>query len=666
MSFVVRDGKCDVILAAAPNVEVWPSVGVRTLATLCSDLGLTVGVYGGESLAVRGVLPLPSTGGIAMIQDSQNRVHRMEARAIVKVSPAIDFPTPFAGWETPGLLHIAAAERLMDTLQDSPAQNRAHWSPATVILGTGNRALRLGSRYLELGVPEVICVESYLQWGAKRYAGWEVERRRFEILGGKSIEASPVSLTPKSAMLWELRLQDFRGIRVIDVARVIAAGPFAPKSGTREYPHGSFLFEFEQTALEQRRDDVEGWRLEEERGNWLGSRIVKALVTDLASRREEREHIDAIYRSSRGRLKRFFRHREKPFAPAYEGKWFSSAHSKILKTFSGVPQQEHRKRPLASIECFEDMSCTICQKACPEDAIHFLRTSRTDEQSTPRILDEAKCTGCAKCVAVCPSGAVSLVQENDDRTFSSLLLPIRGPGQWKAGEFGTLVNRRGEPLGSARVGAVTQAQDPGEFSTVQLEVPTHLLWEARGIRSSKQAAGREESLFSSQYEGVPSVEKVEVTLDGEKRYVRDKVNVSVALVEIGRGRAGDSLLCKDGSCGLCYVSVDGVKKLGCQTRIRKGMAIKVGIESLTIEKDMLCPCLGIRLAQVEERVKHGKLHSPEAVLSVTHVGEGKCHGQLCMGAFRRALESWGMDTSGWIDWRFPWTDWIVSAGSNQA
>lgn len=155
-------------------------------------------------------------------------------------------------------------------------------------------------------------------------------------------------------------------------------------------------------------------------------------------------------------------------------------------------------------------------------------------------------------------------------------------------------------------------------------------------------------------------EKVEITLNGEKRLVRDRVPISVALFEIGQSRPDDVLFCKDGSCGLCHISVDSVKKPACQTRIHRGMAIRIDSSQPNLNYDVLCPCLGVTREHVIERLKQGKLQSPEAVLSVTHVGEGKCHGQLCMGAFRRVLLDQGLDVSQWIDWRFPWSDWILT------
>jgi D-hydroxyproline dehydrogenase subunit gamma len=204
---------------------------------------------------------------------------------------------------------------------------------------------------------------------------------------------------------------------------------------------------------------------------------------------------------------------------------------------------------------------------------------------------------------------------------------------------------------------------------VQLEVPTHLLWEARGMKKPRgSASSAEDRAYLEAAERSASAEgKVEVTLDGEKRFVRAGIPIAVSLFEMGQSRPEDVLLCPDGSCRLCQISVDGVRKLACQTPVHKGMAIRRGLEAGGAaapaeagQGNALCPCMGITAEKVAERVSHGRLQSPEAVLSALHVGEGKCHGQLCMSAFRRVLLDQGLEASQWIDWRFPWTEWVLA------
>jgi formate hydrogenlyase subunit 6/NADH:ubiquinone oxidoreductase subunit I len=669
MSFSVRDGKFDVVVVAGPGLEVWPSVGARAISLICAEAGLTVGLFGGENIQVRGVVPLPGTGALVLAQDVQGRIHRIRARAVVKMSAPLAFPQPFPGWRSQGLIPMSTALRLS-------RESKVRWDPLTVILGTGNRALRFGSGLLESGVPEVYCVETYTEWGAKRFAGWEVERRRFEMNGGKIIEAKPLSLTPKGPLRWELRLQDKVGVRVLDVARVISAGPFRDVPEIKEYPPGSLLFELSQTSSANRAEDVEGWSLEEERGKWLAGKIVKALVTDLG---EIREELDQVIRRSKGRMKRYLQHREQPFTPNYQGKWIVFADAKRIRQFTGMPQAEHKKRKIAALECFEEIPCNLCQTVCPEKAIDIGKVPR----KTP-VLDETRCTSCGLCLDACPSGSISMIQECEDRSLSYLTLPWKGLRPWKTGEFAILANRRGENLGSARVTNVTQSG----VQWVELEVPTHLVWEARALKRNRSAVSpaalsalEDERYLESVSRQAQEAEekKIEITIDGEKRLVRDQIPVTVALFEIGRGRAEDVLFCRDGSCGLCHVMVDGVKKLACQTPTHKGMALRLNVPAsistlgsnaiapqsapgASAGENHLCPCQKVKASEVIERMSQGKLQSPEAVVSVTHVGEGKCHGQLCRNGFREVLLDQGLDAAEWIDWRFPWSEWVLTNG----
>lgn len=658
MNFSIRDGKFDVVIAAGPRIENWPSIGVRTLSILCAEMGLSVGQFGGESMLVRGIIPLPGTGGLVLIEDIQKRIHRIHARAIVRVSADSSLPDPFLGWRSQGVLPLSVAKRLF-------RESRIRWEPCTVILGTGNAALHFGTQLLEKGLPEVICVESYFQWGAKRFSGWEVERRYFETLGGKLIEAKPIQLVQKAPLLWQLRLQDSQGIRVIEVGRVISAGPFRDSSSIREWPPGSLLFELEQTASNTKAEDFEGWATEEERGKWLAGKIVRTLVSDLGSKRDE---IDPIFKRAKLKLKRYLKHREEPYTPTYQGKWLKISESKNIKNFSGTPKTLHHQKPMASIECFEEISCNLCQLACPTKAIQIGQIPRHNQP----ILNESACTSCGKCLSTCPSNSIVMIQEKEMNTTSLLTLSWRGQKEWKIGEFATLVNRKGESLGSARITNIQPDPDREYGQFIQLHIPSHLIWEARGIKRSRSTVNSDPQFWLANQYISEAGSKVEITLNGEKRLVRDKVPISIALFEIGQARPQDILYCKDGSCGLCQVSVDSINKLGCQTRIHKGMNIKTtsaqthSTDTINQEKvnlgdnSFLCSCLNITCHQVRERVKQGKLQSPEALLSITPVGEGKCHGQLCLETFKRILQDEGMDITQWIDWRFPWSDWTLS------
>src|ERR1019366_7253995 len=98
---------------AGPRLSQWPTHGVRILSKLCADAGLKAGWYGGAGMTVTGVLPNEGSGGIVMMEDVQKRIHRIEAKAIVKVVAHLEFPYPFEGWYAPGLIPESAAIKLL-------------------------------------------------------------------------------------------------------------------------------------------------------------------------------------------------------------------------------------------------------------------------------------------------------------------------------------------------------------------------------------------------------------------------------------------------------------------------------------------------------------------------------------------------------------------------
>lgn len=640
MSIDVTNAHFDVVIVAGPGITHWPSVGVATLSRLCSKMGLKAGIFGGEDIRVQGVLPLPSTGALVVVTDVQARVHRIRSRAVVRVVHPERNPDPFAGARTAGVIPLETAELLLD-------RSLVQWRPSVAILGTGNPALRLGSRLLEQGTEEVICVESFMNWKGKRYAGWEVERRRFEMLGGRIIEGKILSCIEKEGARWELKLQDEHGTRILDVARVVSSGPFIDDYGAVESPAGSNLYELTQSSAPARPDDVEGWALEEEHATWLAGKIGRSL-SSLSGK--GRERMDQLYRRARSRIKRYQNHFEEPFTPGYEGKWLDRETLKKIQTFEGVPQERFRSQWVASLECFENIPCNECERACPEEAIE-IRREPAGERS---FLIESKCTGCGVCVAACPSQAAVMIRDRSDQTYSQLAVAWRNERDLKPSDLVTLVNRKGDSLGSARVTEVL----PGEHSTeVRVEFPNHLLWQARNIQLGRSSAIEEHYLPEE-------VRKVEMMIDSERRLVREGIPISTALFELGQARAGDVLLCSDESCRRCEISIDGVTKLACREITRKGMAIRLKkSEPSPPNETYLCDCERITVDEVVSRIQQSGLKTPEAVLAATRVGSGKCHGRLCMGTFKKLLREQGIDTRVWADWRFPSTEWVVTPGS---
>ena len=628
----IRDGQIDVALLSGPRLKQWPTQASRVLSRHCSDAGLKVGWYGGAGLQVRGVLPNEAGGAVVMVEDAQKRLHRIQARAIVKVTPELDFPLPFQGWNSPGLIPESTTRKLM-------SQGTLSWQPVVLILGSGNRALKLGTEILENDLTSrVICLESVFD----QVQGWEVEKRRFEIKGGRIIFGKPVQLLQKSPFTWELKVQDSQGVRVIDTARVISVGPFEKDIGYREYPAGSFLFEWENSESTTLPDDMEKILLDEHRAVVLASRIVKGLGQFPAEVKAQFEKQLWLSKQKLKEMEALPAHR---FRWQYDGKWLSSESRQALENFGGTPKLLNPTQLVASIECIEVIGCRHCQKACPTGAIQIDRVHN-------QFLFEDLCSGCGFCLQACPSEVPIMIEGNASQSFTTLVFPYADLPLLQKGDRVGLLSRKGEMLVQSRV-LDTFIEGSGDKVTLyKVEVPSHLIWEARSIVSLAVKSELQDTEGMYREQG----NRVEVQIQGNVRRVKEGQNVAVSLFESGMARPNDILICEDGSCGLCQIEVDGVRKYACETTIHQGMSIRFTREHLPSSE--LCPCQGITTEALSAITAATNPDTLAAITQVSEVGHGKCHGLLCKKSWARLAEADGVADTRFNDWRFPWVDWV--------
>ena len=640
----VFDSQMDVAILAGPRLKQWPTHGVRTLSKLFAEAGLKAGWYGGVGMTVTGVLPNEGSGGIVMMEDVQKRIHRIEAKAIVKVVAHLEFPYPFEGWYAPGLIPESAARKLF-------IQGSLTWQPATAILGTGNAALRLGTELLQKRVTNrVMCIESEFDC----IQGWEVEKRRFELSGGKFIFGKPVRLTKKTPILWELKVQDQYGLRVLDLARVISVGPFGKDEGFREYPTGSLLVEWENSEAAKFSDNVEKLLLDEHRAVVLANHLVKGLSGD--------KKIEKKLWASKQKLKELEKISERRFSWIYAGKWLSDESKKILSEFAGVPKKLAPEKIVASIECVEPIACRACERECPA---HAIKIDRDASGNTPQFLVEQDCTGCGRCLQVCPSQVPVMIVGDAAENFSALVLPVKEEVSYAKGDRIALLNRKGEALVQSKVldlfvddADVNHKKDsykknPDDAVLYKVEVPSHLIWEARGFVPIASRAEVESSEEFYTEKGA----RVDVQIQGDVRRVKDGQNLSVALFEIGMSRPNDILICEDGSCGLCQVEVDGVKKFACQTTIHQGMSVKFTRDHE--QSSELCPCSGVAKEDIQKKCELNHPDSLEALLQHTDATKGRCHGLLCEKNLVRVAEGKAVQNDRFVNWAFPWKEWMI-------
>ncbi|MDD6213158.1 MAG: 4Fe-4S binding protein [Clostridiales bacterium] len=135
------------------------------------------------------------------------------------------------------------------------------------------------------------------------------------------------------------------------------------------------------------------------------------------------------------------------------------------------------KGPVAITECFQNIACNPCTKACVKHAISM----EPDMNATPKV-DTDVCNGCGACIARCPGLAIFVV----DMTYSEKTALVKIPFEFiPVPEEGKLVcglNRAGEEQGWFRVVKVVSGGKKNMTYVISLEVPKELAMEVRNIR----------------------------------------------------------------------------------------------------------------------------------------------------------------------------------------
>jgi len=160
--------------------------------------------------------------------------------------------------------------------------------------------------------------------------------------------------------------------------------------------------------------------------------------------------------------------------------------SKPGKTFAEVPSSE-TKGVFPVLHCTQEIPCDPCANICPRNLIHV---NPKDIRSLPHFLqDEQKgCTGCLRCVAVCPGLAITLVDFRKSQELAQVSLPYElQPDNLKIGDLVEVTDTDGETLGCFPVLKVQQLPSFSGTTIVTIEVPTELATQIAGMRLIAQS-----------------------------------------------------------------------------------------------------------------------------------------------------------------------------------
>jgi Fe-S-cluster-containing hydrogenase component 2 len=136
-----------------------------------------------------------------------------------------------------------------------------------------------------------------------------------------------------------------------------------------------------------------------------------------------------------------------------------------------LPTEKQLKKGVAIIECIQKIPCDPCVTICPVNSI-----TMKDINDIPKI-DYNKCTGCKRCVGICPGLAIFVVKVVDDKAFITLpyeFLPIP-----KVGDKVIALGRDGKKIGNAKVLKVNKS---AKTTVLTIEVGKELAMRVRNIK----------------------------------------------------------------------------------------------------------------------------------------------------------------------------------------
>ncbi|MHC5038366.1 MAG: FAD-dependent oxidoreductase [Planctomycetota bacterium] len=144
---------------------------------------------------------------------------------------------------------------------------------------------------------------------------------------------------------------------------------------------------------------------------------------------------------------------------------------------------DHKVYPV--IRCTQEIPCNPCVETCKEESI---RIPGDDIRGLP--VWEGECSGCGRCVAICPGLAITLVDERKSEGESTALVTVpfelNPEGVSKGGGVVT-VDEDGKVLGEGVVRRIRNAKSQDRCRLVTVEVPWADRRRVAGIRVQEAA-----------------------------------------------------------------------------------------------------------------------------------------------------------------------------------
>ena len=149
------------------------------------------------------------------------------------------------------------------------------------------------------------------------------------------------------------------------------------------------------------------------------------------------------------------------------------------------PQEESGVFPV--LHCIQEIPCDPCTTVCRQNLIHI---DPSDIRSFPYFKvgeGEKGCTGCEKCVTVCPGLAITLVDYRKDPEFPTVTVPYEFLKDGiETGDAVTVLDTEGRVLGDVEVIGVRAIKANDRTILVKVRAPKSYAKKIAGIRVQEE------------------------------------------------------------------------------------------------------------------------------------------------------------------------------------